>query len=359
VTSSPREIRATLGSFHGRARRSRSKCAACAIPWDMVNKISHDPAAQTHRALQNATAPVKAAVNTEVRKPSVEPKADPAQAPIGGLFVEARTVEQSKVRPAGTLRLHQVRLPSKASFEAAFTKVAGKEALDILKSTFTKTPVVLIAGDQLTGKSTAAKAVAAALGGAPSGTGALMRAMAAERGVTIEQLSKDLATEPDTDVKIDFEAAKKIGAGGASAFESRLAGHLGQFLKKLGRENILSVYLVASPQERALRYLQREVSPEARQRLEPQLKLPADADLEEALAALVALNDPEASAIAGRMKDIANRDNNDLKRLKTLYGVDYQDRSSFDIVVETSGKTPEEVQAAILEAVHEHLDTKA
>jgi cytidylate kinase len=33
------------------------------------------------------------------------------------------------------------------------------------------------------------------------------------------------------------------------------------------------------------------------------------------------------------------------------HGVDYQDRTAFDVVIDTNGKTPAEVKAAILAAV--------
>lgn len=233
--------------------------------------------------------------------------------------------------------------------ERVFARVIGSAAVAALQSTFSRNPVVLIAGDQLTGKSTAAKTVAAALGGEGSGTGRLMRDAAAHAGKPVEEFVKSVPAS--FDVELDWEATKKIARGDVAVFESRLAGHIGQMLERLGRTNVVSVYLVASPRERALRYLQRELSPEVRARIEPRLQIAADASLEEALAAVVALGDPEASRIATSMKDIAGRDAIDHARLKKLYDVDYQDRSSFDVVVVTDGKTPEQVQAEILDAV--------
>jgi cytidylate kinase len=155
----------------------------------------------------------------------------------------------------------------------------------------------------------------------------------------------------DFDVELDWQATKKIAKGDVAVFESRLAGHLGQMLERMGRKNVVSVYLVASPRERALRYLSRELSPEVRARIEPQLRLPADATLEQAMQAIVALDDPDANKIASMWKDIAKRDDVDKARLFELYGVDYQDRSAFDVVVTTDGKQPADVQAEILAAV--------
>ncbi len=230
-----------------------------------------------------------------------------------------------------------------------FAGVVGPAQIAALKASLSDKPVVLIAGDQLTGKSTAAKAVADALGGAASGTGRLVRAAAEEAGVPVEAYVKTVPAS--FDVELDWRAAKQIGRGEVAVFESRLAGHLGKMLAGMGRKNIVSVYLVASPRERALRYLNRELSPQVRARIDEELAIQPGATLEEAMAAVVALGDPDLSTLAARMKDIAHRDDVDHARLEKLYGVDYQDRSAFDVVIVTDGKTPEQVQAEVLAAV--------
>lgn len=249
-------------------------------------------------------------------------------------------------RPAGSVA--STPLP-RQGIEQVFAAAVGNAAIARLQGRFSRKPVVLIAGDQLTGKSTAARTVAQAMGGEASGTGRLVRDAAAAAHKPVEEFVKTVPAS--FDIELDWRAAEKIGAGEVAVFESRLAGHLGQMLEHLGRENVVSVYLVASPRERALRYLQRELSPEVRARVEPQLRIAADATLEDALEAVVALGDPEASRIATSLKDIAQRDAVDRERLMKLYGVNYQDRSAFDVVIVTDGKTPEEVQAEILAAV--------
>lgn len=239
---------------------------------------------------------------------------------------------------------------SSSGIEAVFEKKIGAAQLAALKSSLSSKPVVLIAGDQLTGKSTAAKSVGLVLQGEASGTGRLMRAAAERAGKPIEEFVKSVPA--DFDVELDWQATKKIARGDVAVFESRLAGHLGQMLERMGRKHVLSVYLVASPRERALRYLQRELSPEVRARVEAKLQLPADATLAQAMQAIVALDDPDANKIASLWHDIAKRDDVDKARLLDLYGVDYQDRSAFDVVVVTDGKNPYQVQAEILAAVH-------
>ena len=265
---------------------------------------------------------------------------------------EARSfpLQQERAKAAGVVTFRPHEKPELPSFAGAFRRVVGATAVADLKGKITDKPVLLFAGDQLTGKSTLSKALAKSLGGEAglsAGTGAIVRKLAADRGITVEEMAKVLKSEPSTDVTIDYRACEMIAAGDVDTFESRLAGQLGKFLKDLGRENVFSVYLRCAPRERALRYVGREVSPEARARLEPLLRVEADADLEACLRALGAIDDPAAQQVAANFKDIAGRDATDLTRLRTLYGVDYQDSSSFDIVIDTTGKSPAELQVEL------------
>jgi cytidylate kinase len=332
-------------------------------------------------------------------------------APVAALFADARKDAPTKM--PGTLKPHEARMtavnkPKHANFAAAFTAVIGKDALDDLRSAMGRAPIVLIAGDQCTGKGTAAEGLVADLGGSNSGTGTVLRALAKENGLSIEQMSsllsgksadvvdadgnkktvtlKDfphLGSAEDVDVRLDFRAAKAIASSSLtkadgstidlSVFESRLAGHLGQFLEGLGRENIVSVYLYAAPRVQAERYLEREVfAPAEKAATSPADKGAIAAARSEAKALLAALGDnvPLATClqkladanlgggnIAGldtlsaKIAGIAGRDDNDKTRLLSLYGVNYQDRGAFDVVVDTNGKTPAQVKQAILDAV--------
>jgi cytidylate kinase len=329
----------------------------------------------------------------------------PSATPVAALFQAGETPVGQQGRPPGTLRPHEALMTSKIakptheSFAAAFASVIGSDALRDLKGAMGNKPIVLIAGDQCTGKGTAAEGLVQALGGSNTGTGTVLRALAKENGLSIEQMSamlsgksveivddkgltktvslKDfphLGTAEDVDVRLDYRAATAIASSSLtkadgqtidiSVFESRLAGHLGQFLEGLGRENIISVYLYAAPRVQAERYLEREVfAPQqkagvdvaaARAQAKAVLsglddKLP----LGDCLQALVDAKVPGLDALAAKVKGIAGRDENDKTRLLSLYGVDYQDRSAFDVVVDTNGKTPDEVKAAILAAVQQ------
>jgi cytidylate kinase len=336
--------------------------------------------------------------------------AQPA-APVAALFAE--TKKEPSTKKPGTMRPHEalmtaVNKPRYASFAAAFSAVVGKSALDDIRASMTPTPIVLIAGDQCTGKGTAAEGLVQDLGGSNTGTGTVLRALAKENGLSIEQMSsllsgksaeivddkgtkktvtlKDfphLGSAEDVDVKLDFRAAKAIGSSSLtkadgttidiSVFESRLAGHLGQFLEGLGRQNVVSVYLYAAPRVQAERYLEREVfGPATTSATTPAQQQAVSTARSEAKALLATLDDsvplgtclqkladaklgggavPGLDTLAAKIAGIAGRDENDKSRLLSLYGVNYQDRSAFDVVVDTNGKTPAQVKQAILDAV--------
>jgi cytidylate kinase len=335
-----------------------------------------------------------------------------AAAAVGGLFQAGETPVGQHGRPHGALRPHEALMTSKlapapryASFAAAFASVIGAEALGNLKAAMVDTPIVLVAGDQCTGKGTAAEGLVAHLGGANTGTGSVLRALAKENGLSIEQMSallsgkvveavdargqsamvslKDfphLGSAEDVDVRLDYRAATAIASSSlkkadgqtidVGVFESRLAGHLGQFLERLGRKNVVSVYLYAAPRVQAERYLEREVfGPQERAGVDVAsarsharavlADLGDTVTLGACLQALVDAKVPGLSALADKVKGIAGRDENDASRLLALYGVNYQDRSAFDVVVDTNGKTPDEVKSTILAAVHAKLDAQA
>src|SRR5262245_40754400 len=124
-------------------------------------------------------------------------------------------------------------------------RVKGERALADLEKSFSTSPVVLIAGQQCTGKGTVAPLVAKAISqrAKVSGTGKLMREAAQRAHKSIEEFVSTVS--PDVDVELDWRAAELIARGDVDVFESRLAGHLGAFLRKLGRTNLVSVYLVA------------------------------------------------------------------------------------------------------------------
>jgi cytidylate kinase len=301
-------------------------------------------------------------------------------------------------------RIQRGNIPMKSGrvdgFSAAFVRVLGADALEQIKAAVASSaqpPLVLIAGDQCTGKGTAAAGLVAARGGSKSGTGSVLRAMAADNRLSIEQMSAllsgqsitiagkpltlaslKLGTAADVDVRLDHRAALAIASGKApdaktagtalTVFESRLAGHLGTMLRDMGRQNLVSVYLAASPKVQAERYLKREFWPVAAVTLgakalaEAQVRadqtidaLPKETLLTSAMERLLddsALRHLDVTKqLLGKLKGIAARDGNDRSRMQALYGVDYQDRTVFDVVIHTDDLSEAQVTERIQEAV--------
>lgn len=241
--------------------------------------------------------------------------------------------------------------PSFEGFRREFTRVLGTGSVGELVRDFATTPVVLLGGDQATGKTTAARAIARALDGPAGSAGAIVRAEAVALRISFETMHARLSADPDRDVRHDHLAAEAIGGGRIAVFEGRLAGHLGAWLRSLGRTRLVSVYLHCPARERALRWLARSTSLELRREVERRIDIPADADFEASIAALSALRDRRVEPLADALARTATRDREDRTRLAALYGFDYGDNAIFDAVLDTSGSESPETAKRILELV--------
>jgi cytidylate kinase len=60
----------------------------------------------------------------------------------------------------------------------------------------------------------------------------------------------------------------------------------------------------------------------------------------------------EQGDVETRKKEISTREKSEATRYKKYYGIDIRDTSIYDIIINTSDKTPEE----ILEIILEHLE---
>ena len=84
--------------------------------------------------------------------------------------------------------------------EEAFKKYIGLDSVEKLKNSINQKPMILIAGDQLTGKSTQAKKLAENFNGTFHSVGNLFREVAAKRGITVAEQARLLLTERGIDV---------------------------------------------------------------------------------------------------------------------------------------------------------------
>jgi cytidylate kinase len=77
----------------------------------------------------------------------------------------------------------------------------------------------------------------------------------------------------------------------------------------------------------------------------PALKVLIDADLETRAKRIV---NREEGSIEKRKKEIQKREKSEAKRYKEFYGINLKDKSIYDIIIDSSHKTPEEIVELII-----------
>jgi len=176
-----------------------------------------------------------------------------------------------------------------------------------------KSKIITIAGTLGSGKSSAAKRVAAELGYTHFSSGDLFRAMAAERGISVEEINIKAEAEQEIDHAVD-ERLRELSKGSELVFDSRTAFHW--------MPNSFRVFLNLDPHVAAERiYIHIQEEGRASQ-------------VGESVEAIY------ASTIARRASE--------LKRYKALYNLDISDLSPFDLVIDTEKNSLDAVVEAIL-----------
>ncbi|MDD3669182.1 MAG: cytidylate kinase family protein [Alphaproteobacteria bacterium] len=173
--------------------------------------------------------------------------------------------------------------------------------------------IITLSGMLGSGKSTAAKLLAAKLGYGYYSTGAAQRALAQQRGVTTLELNKMAETDSTIDRQIDGVFQALAGGDANLVVDSRLAFF---FLP-----DSFKVKLNVDPETAGARVFNDSARKGER-------KYASGAEATEALLSRRAL---------------------ERGRWKKIYGVDIDDDGLFDCVIDTTGRTPEQVRDLILE----------
>jgi predicted cytidylate kinase len=170
--------------------------------------------------------------------------------------------------------------------------------------------LVTISGLPGAGTSTVARLVAEALGLERVDGGTVFRSMAAERGFDVGAFSRVAESDPEIDLELDQRLAIRVREGGV-LLESRLAAWIATNEAIPG----LRVWIDAAEAERARRVAAREGI------------------------------DPAAALAANRAREASER-----QRYRTYYGIDLDDRSVYDLVIDSTTTAPDDVAKSILAA---------
>jgi predicted cytidylate kinase len=174
--------------------------------------------------------------------------------------------------------------------------------------------IVTIAGKPGSGKSTVAKKLAARLGLDHASAGDFMREMATERGISVLEFSARAEADPAIDRAID-ERSRRLGVeSDGLVIDARLAWHF--------VPHSVKVFLDVALEVAAGRIFGDHRGSEME-----------NIDLE------------------ATMRNIRRRSASESKRYADYYGIDYLDPKNYDLVIDTSSLSIDEVVDAIVEYV--------
>ncbi len=180
--------------------------------------------------------------------------------------------------------------------------------------------LISITGKLGSGKSTVCNIMKDRYGFQIFSTGTINREYARSLGISTLELNKRLNDDPSLDHEIDGTVTRlsKERKDEDLIFDSRMAWHFA--------ENTFKIFLTIEPMEAARRVMLNQRGDEEKY-----------TDVDDACAKLIERSRVERDRFVG------------------IYGVDYYDYNNFNIVVDTTNKTPDEVVAAIMESYDKYI----
>ena len=179
--------------------------------------------------------------------------------------------------------------------------------------------VISICGPSGAGKGTLGKFIAEQLNIKCYSAGDFFRNLAEEKGLTVEELSEQ--ADKETDLEVDRRTLEK-GLNEDCVIESRISAWV------LGSYADLSIYVTADLEERARRVLE---------------------DLENRG------NEDAGKSFEEAKETIRKRDEDNDKRYTEYYGIDMNDTSIFDIVIDNTEMSIEEQEELVEKALNKAL----
>jgi cytidylate kinase len=181
-----------------------------------------------------------------------------------------------------------------------------------------KSQIITIAGSPGSGKSSTAKAIAAALGFRHFSSGDLFRRLAVERGESIETMNISAEVQRDIDLKVDNLLQEMYRTEDKLVIDSRMAW--------CWMRGSFKVFLVLDPDtaaERIFSHLQQE-----------------------------GRMSEDAQSVQEVRESIDRRFASERKRYTALYGVDPTNPLNFDIVINTRHNDLNSVASMVIAAYH-------
>ncbi len=170
---------------------------------------------------------------------------------------------------------------------------------------------ISLAGDLGSGKTTVGEILSEKYNLKKVSIGQILREMAQAQGMTVAEFNTYMESHPEYDNLVDDKLKSYETQKGNYLFDSRMAWHF--------VPSGYSVYMKVDVETAALRIMNAERENE---------KYPN---------------------VAVAVEKLTERRQSELLRYNSLYGVDISDMSNYDLVVDTSGKSPEEVANIIIE----------
>lgn len=171
---------------------------------------------------------------------------------------------------------------------------------------------ISLAGDLGSGKSTVSKILIPRLGAEYYSTGAIVRSIAEERGMTVVELNKYMESHPEIDHEIDDGVAKLAELEKPLIIDSRMAWHF--------TKGTFKVYLSTDIETSALRIMGANRKGE------------------------------HSASLEATVADTKARRESEIKRYSEQYGVNIKDLSNYDLIVDTTYASPEEIAECIISA---------
>lgn len=171
---------------------------------------------------------------------------------------------------------------------------------------------ISLTGDIGSGKSTVGELLSEKYGLEKVSIGFILRDMAKDYGMNVKEFNIYMETHPEIDALLDNKLKEYERKSGNYLFDSRMAWHF--------VPSSFSVFIKVSTKTAAERIMKAGRSEEIYKTME-------DA-----------------------VKNIEARHKSETLRYKTLYGVDLDNYDNYDLVVDTDGKTPEEIVKIICKA---------